>query len=537
MSVYRVLVVDDNQSFCQQVVASFAEPASKASGEVVIEALGCQSGQQALPLIARLMPNVVVVDLVRLGSEGRFLIERLLSERSHTRHAPMVLALVPVVGDFSDLPDGVEVLVKPIFPSQVVSSVRRLLGPAPTLSALDLPRQPTELLPRLTPSAVEHVLPSSGARPPLDRFEEDSDFGPADTLLAPAASIHELARSMALVPDLLSQPVKVAPPASPAERGWSAYPDEDSEHGGGDTTTPLIELDLRGDLSGRIDSSGRPASGRPRPPRSGGVPQPAVESEHLALSGNVALCPLIDVLGMVVRQRQTGLLQVQTSGRRIELVLTGGRLAQATAQGFSALRLGRFIVEQGTLRQPELDAVVAARSSAVTTPATAREPKDLLGQRLSHAGLISKDELRHAIARQSTEILYEGLRLSVGRFTLEATTELPPVALDPELGGALSLDLEALLLEGYRRIHDWHQLDADVAESAVYVCTQGSQERLAQLGLAPIEHTVLTLCNGRFTIGEIAKESRLSLLDLGRTIGRLQSLGLLRRRLPAVLAS
>jgi CheY-like chemotaxis protein len=83
MSVYRVLVVDDNQSFCQQVVASFAEPASKASGEVVIEAHGCPSGQQALPLIARLMPNVVVVDLVRLGSEGRFLIERLLSERSH----------------------------------------------------------------------------------------------------------------------------------------------------------------------------------------------------------------------------------------------------------------------------------------------------------------------------------------------------------------------------------------------------------------------------------------------------------------------
>ena len=48
---------------------------------------------------------------------------------------------------------------------------------------------------------------------------------------------------------------------------------------------------------------------------------------------------------------------------------------------------------------------------------------------------------------------------------------------------------------------------------------------------------MIVLCNGRNSVGEIAKQSRLALLDVSRTLGRLLSLRLCRRRLPVVLAS
>jgi hypothetical protein len=59
---------------------------------------------------------------------------------------------------------------------------------------------------------------------------------------------------------------------------------------------------------------------------------------------------------------------------------------------------------------------------------------------------------------------------------------------------------------------------------------------LRQLGLSDQEVVVLGLCNGRLTLSEIAKEGSLSLLEVARTVQRLQALRLCRRRLPALLA-
>ncbi len=559
MPAQRVLVVDENQSFCNQVVAAFSEAG--------IEARGSARGNEALMLAASFRPDVVVVDLVRPGSEGRSLLARLYGQDDEVPVAPVpraVLALAPVAGDYSDLPDGVEVMVKPIFPGQVVANALRLLGP---LSGSPLRTGPLSggrlSRPFFTPSgsltppalpvsggistkdrlAIEHTVPPGAA--PLDPFDDDSDFGPADTLLAPAASINELARSMALIPDSAPAPREVPREA----RRAPAAPDT------GEPTMPLVEFNLRGEASRPIEPEPRsesapPAATAPRPPASG-LGLLASTGDREALTGNLAAVPLIDVLGMLARQCQTGILRVTAAstvsptGRRFQLVLKSGQLEQAVAIGLPALRLGRFVLELETLRQPELDAVAAARGlrsrgSSEEGEAETSVPMDtdmLLGGRLVAAGLLSRDELRQALQRQTTELLYEALRLPSGRFAFTRTRELPRWATEPEGGAALGLDVEALLLEGARRADEWYQLDLDTAEGAVYVSTLGPQQDLRQLGLSQAECAVLILCNGRNSVSEIAKQSRLALLDVSRTLGRLLALRLCRRRLPAVLAS
>jgi CheY-like chemotaxis protein len=582
MPAQRVLVVDENQSFCTQVVAAFSE--------VGIEARGGARGSEALLLAASFLPDLIIVDLVRPGSEGRWLLGRLYAQGDETplSTAPrLVLALAPVAGDFSGLPDGVEVMVKPIFPGQVVASATRLLG---SLGGHALPLSgaasrtpvggtppvfavppPSGLSPSAATSAatpfpavdarpaytgkptVEHVLPPGPPPPrlPIDPFDDDSDFGPADTLLAPAASISELARSMVHVPDPHAEPATVA--------------SEDAAttllRNNGEETVPLVEFNLRGELAHRVElglglpPSGSPATVRRAEPPSSGWPLGSVESDREALTGSLAAIPLLDLLSLLARQCQTGILRVSyapaltsASGslaRSFMLILRRGQLEQVVAVGLPNLRLGRFILELETLRQPELDAVAAARGKRSRT---ASEDTDsgtgvpmatdfLLGGRLCAAGLLSADELRQALRRQSTELLYEALRLSRGRFTFERTRELPDWASEPAHGAALGLDVEALLLEGTRRADDWYQLDLDTAENAVYVSTVAADQDLRKLGLSSAECAVLLLCSGRHSVAEIAKESRLSLLDVSRTLGRLVSLRLCRRRLPAVLAS
>ena len=118
----RVLVVDDNHGFRDQVVSAIA-----ATG---LQVHGIARGSEALRLCARFLPDLLIVDLVRPVSEGRWLIERLLRRGDETPLGPppqAVLALVPIGGDFVDLPDGVDLQVKPMFAQFEVGHILSLI--------------------------------------------------------------------------------------------------------------------------------------------------------------------------------------------------------------------------------------------------------------------------------------------------------------------------------------------------------------------------------------------------------------------------
>ena len=108
--------------------------------------------------------------------------------------------------------------------------------------------------------------------------------------------------------------------------------------------------------------------------------------------------------------------------------------------------------------------------------------------------------------------------------------------LSEELGGALQLDPAQILLEGQRRLDDWRRFEQDVAEGAIYVSQAAAPSELLRFGLSQAELSVLALCNGRSSVADLARESRLPLAEVSRTLSRLLALRLLRRRLPALLA-
>ncbi len=598
MVAHRVLLIDDNQIFGSQVVAAFAD--------ADISATWVTRSSAALPLLSSeaTRPELIIVDLVRPASAGRWLIDHLHLQRMQNqaggRREALVLALVPVIGTYHDLPEGIEVQVKPIFPSQVVASARRLLGltaasgapPAPMV-VHDLPSSPIApppasplSLPPAMPidQAVTQQLgrgPQTEAKSPppsepqaIDSFEEISDFGPADTLLAPS-SIEELARAMTSgssghpalriedelfdgpgvrVPDFefgpaheeATSPRTPVPGRSRTRPQWNAIADR-----------PLVdvadELAAAAPLSSLDEELHENAETEPLS-RTASVPAVHTSPELPAaagLMGDLSVIPLIDVIALLARQGQSGLFYIAADAPADELAarwtvcFQKGRIDLCTATGLSTqdndLRIGRFILEAAALSHAQIDEIEQRRQ--VSAASSDRDEADLLGLWLCKEGLLDHDELRQALSRQTTELVYAALRLGHGSFYFQPHAELPPAAASAELGGALGLDTEALLLEGYRRARDFHFLDRDADEKAVYISTAptsvppSAQQALRDLGLSPSEVMVLGFCNGRLTLAEIAKESHLPPLEVARTIHRLSSLRLCRRRLPAQLAS
>lgn len=562
MAGHRVLLVDDNQIFGSQVVAAFADAG--------IPALWVARGSEALPFLhAEAMgPELMIVDLVRPASAGRWLLDR-ISARTLAQK-PLSLALVPVIGTFHDLPEGVEVQVKPIFPSQLVASARRLLGLASPVSGMPrgAPAQSGAAVHRLqsTVPTIDTVSdqPTAAHIPqPLpevfDVFEDSSDFGPADTLLSPS-NIEELARAMvagstplAQVPAYVHDELFDSPElafAAPARANNSA--DE--------TTAPRAPIPPRTERP-LAPPPNPPAQARKEPQGESGETEPisrtipllltrsAPPLSMVALAGDLAAVALIDIVTLLGRQRQRGVLCVTSDEggeKELNLYFRDGRIDLGTAVGFSTpendLRIGRFLMEAAAISREQLEELEARwqekkRTADRPSEATPSPQADLLGQRACQAGLLDRSELEQALSRQTAELLYTALRLRKGRFVFDLHMPPPRHALLPELGGALGLDAEALLLEGYRRNADFHLIEKDAEEGAVYLSTAPTADPLGLLGLSDGEVMVLGLCNGRHSLAEIAKESHLPILEVARTVQRLQALGLCRRRLPALLAS
>lgn len=272
----------------------------------------------------------------------------------------------------------------------------------------------------------------------------------------------------------------------------------------------------------------------PAPPPDEALAESMAEepAEEMVLSGSLGSIPLIDILALLGRQRQTGVLTVLSEGRRIDITLERGQVAQATGHGFGELRLGRFVVEMEAAAPREIDELASAATALGPTPGAgaAAEPMPL-GARLCQLGYLSRDDLRQALSRQSQELIYEALRLRAGRFVFTQPAALPRLAVDRTVGANLHMDLEAMLLEGYRRIHEWHLLEQELEEGAVYMRAD-ERATAERAGLTSKEQQVLSLCTGRNALSDIARDSRLGKLDVARILQRLQAVNLVRRRLP-----
>jgi DNA-binding response OmpR family regulator len=237
------------------------------------------------------------------------------------------------------------------------------------------------------------------------------------------------------------------------------------------------------------------------------------------LRGDLRVVPLAEVLQLLDVQEQSGVLTVERSDARVDIYFRRGRVDQAIAQGIpDEFLLGRFVIDAEMMTQTDFESFLESR---VTTNAK------LIGQQLVKLGYLADADLKSCLTRQSSELIYEILRWRHGRFRFAAGLELPP----PVIDAALGLDVEAVLMEGYRRVDEWHLIERAIDNfDVVFLRNEDSVAQMGRGRLTREELAVLEAVNGKNTVKDIVRKSRMGSFEVSKMLYRLLSIKLVRRR-------
>jgi DNA-binding response OmpR family regulator len=242
------------------------------------------------------------------------------------------------------------------------------------------------------------------------------------------------------------------------------------------------------------------------------------------LRGDLRVVPLAEVLQLLDVQEQSGVLTVERSGARVDIYFRRGRVDQAMATGVpEEFLLGRFVLDAAMMQRTDFEAFLESRTSQ---PRLTGQPR-LIGQQLVKLGYLAEADLETCLVRQSSELIYEILRWRHGRFRFAAGAELPPSVIDAALG----LDVEAVLMEGYRRVDEWHLIEHAIDNfDIVFLRNEDSVAQMGRGRLTREELAILEQVNGKNTVKDIIRKSRMGSFEVSKMLYRLLSIKLVRRR-------
>jgi DNA-binding response OmpR family regulator len=241
------------------------------------------------------------------------------------------------------------------------------------------------------------------------------------------------------------------------------------------------------------------------------------------LTGDLGVVPLADILTLLQSQQQTGVLTVTRGGAKVDLFFRDGRIDLALAVGIpDEFKLGRFLVDASGLSVEDLEKALAD---------WAAHPVGLIGSNLVKQGVVTMEELHGGLARQTSELIYELLRWNLGRFTLRTAERVAAAAAE----ASLNLTVDGILMEGFRRVDEWHLIEREVDTfDLVFLRNDDAIAAMGRGRLTREELAVLELVNGKNSVKDIIRHSRMSSFDVSKMLYRLLSIKLIRKRVAPV---
>ncbi|HEY6460368.1 MAG TPA: response regulator [Polyangiaceae bacterium] len=256
---------------------------------------------------------------------------------------------------------------------------------------------------------------------------------------------------------------------------------------------------------------------------------------RIGLSGDMAIIPIGAALQLLQIEAQTGMLAVTDGRTEVTVSMRMGLIDLVQARGAgNEFRLGRYFVEHGLVTPDDIDRLLRDNTPTPRPPAPdARPPRDevsvsrrLLGDILVDSGRVTREQLRDALARQSSELVYEVLRWPRGRFEFRRES-LPALAESARLG----LPVASVVMEGFRRVDEWRLVEAGVGNFEVVLQKDPVAVDAAGVDrLAKSEQRMLEMIDGERTVREIVKQSHMSSFDACKILYQLIEARLVRRR-------
>jgi CheY-like chemotaxis protein len=274
-------------------------------------------------------------------------------------------------------------------------------------------------------------------------------------------------------------------------------------------------------------------------PESYGAAVPA--GRHpVALQGDIAVIPIGAILQLLQIESRSGLLVVTDGKTEVTMSVRLGLIDLVQARGAgSEFRLGRYFIEHGLVTTEDIDRILrdnaltprppppeSGARSAMLTPEPGTAGRRLLGDLLVDSGRVTRDQLREALARQSSELVYEVLRWPGGRFEFRLD-KVPALAESAQL----ALPVASVVMEGFRRVDEWRVVEAGLGSFESVLQPDPVAIDAADVTRLPKhEQRLLELVDGDRTVREIIEQSHMSSFDACKVLFALLEARLVRRR-------
>jgi len=249
---------------------------------------------------------------------------------------------------------------------------------------------------------------------------------------------------------------------------------------------------------------------------------PEALGEAPSLRGDLRVVPLAEVLQLFDVQEQSGILTVHRGPSKVEIFFRRGRIDQAIGDGVPEdLQLGRFVIDAELMTRGDFEQFLESRQGS----------HRLIGGQLVKLGYINEADLKQTLTRQTSELVYEILRWRFGSFRFAAGKELPAMAVEAQL----ELDVEAILMEGFRRVDEWHLIERAIDDfDLVFLRNEDAVAQMGRGRLTREELQILELVNGKNSVKDIIRKSRMGSFEVSKMLYRLLSIKLIRRRVMPV---
>src|ERR1044071_4066664 len=252
----------------------------------------------------------------------------------------------------------------------------------------------------------------------------------------------------------------------------------------------------------------------------------------MALEGTLRDFSLADIFQLIGLQRKTGVLTLRSKDDTVTVTFLDGKVVGADSLSHRLEnRLGSVLMKSGLLTQDQLNHALAIQ----------KETLQRLGFVLTHYGIISADALKQAIQLQILQIVYRLFRWKDGdyHFSQETTIEYDRDTVVP-------ITAESILMEGARMIDEWPIIEKRIrsydmvfrkkltdqeivvvgAEDADEIDFDGggaAKKKKAigggdQIRISEEEKSIYDLVDGTMTVGDIVEASRLSEFDTNKAL-------------------
>jgi len=242
----------------------------------------------------------------------------------------------------------------------------------------------------------------------------------------------------------------------------------------------------------------------------------SVDGIKEVMGGDIAAIPLAEILQLLQLQRQSGVVRVTNGKSSVSVAIRHGLIDFVQARGApEEYRIGRYFVEKGAVTREQVDELLRTRVADGT----------LTGEAIVEAGHATADDLRDALSKQSSELIYDVLRWPYGRFAF-TREPFPPEAEAAKLG----LGIAGLVLEGFRRVDEWRLMESTIHFDQIVYVDNTALGAIGSDKLTRTDKLVLSAVNGERTVNEVIKESAVGSFDAIKAVYQLLQSRVLRPR-------